>query len=111
MLISILAKALTNGPIPSFDPNFGVIYDTLNPILRVKFLAGGKLFKRSYQALISTVGLKAEASVRCQVAFMHRTPFKPLYYHDEIELGKGVDFVLTGFVHVTWVSFAGKFCL
>ncbi len=61
----------------------------------------------NYPALIKTAGIKAEIDIRCQLAFLYRSPFKKLYYHEPIELGKGVDFILTSLIHVTWASFKG----
>src|SRR4051794_25604797 len=80
--IQILARALMMGPLVSFDANFGMIYDTLNAIVRPRFLAIGQLYKRKYQMDMKTVGLKFDFSVRCQFVFMFRTPFKQLYYHE-----------------------------
>jgi len=98
------SKALVIGPQISVDPNVGIIYNRLNPVLRLPFLACGQLFKRKYQADILTVGLKLDVSVRCQVFFCFRTPFRALYYHEPIRLGRGMELVWG--LHVTWCSFA-----
>jgi hypothetical protein len=86
------------------DPNFGFFYDRLNPVIRLPFLAAGQLFKRMYQADITTVGIKLDVSIRCQIVFSFRTPFKPLYYHEPIQLGRGLE-VVWG-IHLMWCSFA-----
>jgi hypothetical protein len=96
------------GPIVSVDPSIGAFIDTLNPLMMTKFLAAGKLFHRAYQAYISTVGIKIEAAIRLQAIFLFRSPFKKLYYHEEIELGRGVDIVVSGICHITWASFKGN---
>jgi len=98
------SKALFIGPIISVDPNFGILWNRLNPIIRLPFLACGQLFKRKYQADIVTVGFKVDLSVRCQVAFMYRAPFKQIYYHEPIQLGKGLELIWG--MHITWCSFA-----
>jgi len=84
--------------------NAGLIWDTLNPDIRTKFMCGGQLFRRAYQGELKTVGLKIELAARLQTAFIFRPPFKPLFYHQPIELGSGVDIATFGF-NLTWVSF------
>jgi len=98
------SKALFIGPVISVDPNFGVLWNRLNPIIRLPFLACGQLFKRKYQADIISVGLKFDLSIRCQVAFMYRAPFKQIYYHEPIQLGRGMELIWG--MHITWCSFA-----
>ncbi len=50
------------GPIAVFDGNVGAFMDTLDPVFRPRFRAGGVLHNRAYEALISTAGLKAECN-------------------------------------------------
>ncbi len=61
--------------------------------------------QRSYQGNIQTVGLKIDLSLRLQVGFMFRTPFKRLYYKQPIELSRGVDVVVPGICHITYAKF------
>lgn len=98
------SKELYMGPMFGADFNYGLILNTLNPKLYTRFLAAGKLFRRPYQASIYCIGLKGEISFRCQVAFFTRPPFKDIYLHQPIELGRGFDIAWPP-VHLTYASF------
>jgi len=98
------SRALMIGPIISFDPNFGLFFDRLNPIINTTFLAVGQLFKRKYQMDLTTAGIKFDLSVRSQFIFFFRAPFKQMYYHEPIKLGRGLD--VQWVFHLTWCSFA-----
>jgi hypothetical protein len=84
-----------SGPEVGIDPNFGFFFDTLNPSVTLGFLAVGKHLQRSYEARISTVGLKFDFSLRLQLGFLWRPPFKKLYYKEPIPLGRGFDLIIT----------------
>ncbi len=86
------------------DPNFGFFYNRLNPVLRLLFQASGDQLERKYQADITTIGLKADVSIRCQMVVCYRVPFRELYYHEPIKLGRGFE-VMWG-LNVMWCSFA-----
>ena len=43
--------------------------------------------------------------VRAQLAIIFKPPFKKMFFHEEIELGRGIDLIVTGFFSLTWVQF------
>jgi len=90
-------------PSVGFDFNLAFIFDTLNPTIKTKLVACGEITERVYRAAIKGVGPKFDLSLRSQLILVFGPPFKQLYYHEPIELGRGID-ILWGF-HLTWVSF------
>lgn len=91
------------GPTFSADPNIGLLWSTLNPILRFRFSAAGQTVHRVYRAAIYTVGVRPCFSWRMQSVFVLRLPFRKLFKHERIELGRGFD--IGWGLHITYVNF------
>ena len=78
------------------DPNIGLIGDTINPLITVKFQnEAGEVRTRTYQAHIEMVGVKIEAAFRFDAIFFTNSYHFTYENSDkEIVIGKGIEIML-----------------
>lgn len=97
------------------DPNGAFFVDEQDPSFDVYFQAPGSnvLKKRRYNASINSVGLKIQFAIKLNVIFFTDTAFDFYNSNKEIELGTGIDLVISPFwmrnFVIHWIANGGGY--